>query len=105
MRSSTSLLAALVLAIFLATSSTGAVAYGRPKTQSPYEAYASCDDAQPFHAAHRCGYDKPRLFRATFVFTSNVGKRAVKACFQVYGAPPLGGGHACAKLKPAAYKA
>jgi len=77
-----------------------------PSSKGDYRAYASCDDARPFHAApaHRCGYDKPRLFRATFVFQSEVGKRALKACFRIYGAPPLGGGHACAKLKPTAHK-
>ena len=40
----------------------------------------------------------------TFVFQSNVGKLAPKACFRVYGAAPLGGGHACAQLKPTAHK-
>jgi hypothetical protein len=105
MRTSISLIAAMALAIALIASSTGAAAPGRAPTQGAYEAYASCNDAAPFHAARRCGYDKPRLFRATFVFKSNVGKRSLKACFRVYGAPPLGGGHACAKLKPSAYKA
>jgi hypothetical protein len=78
-----------------------------PSSQGKYEAYTSCEDAKPFKVApaHRCGYDKPRLFRATLVFQSRVGERALKACFRVYGAPPLGGGHACAKLKPAAFKA
>ena len=29
----------------------------------------------------------------------------LKTCFLIYGAKPLGGGHACVKLGPLAYKA
>jgi hypothetical protein len=102
-----SLLLAVVAAAVLLSAPVAAGSAPAPSSQGDYRAYASCDDAEPFHAApaHRCGYDKPRLFRATFVFRSEVGKRAVKACFRVYGAAPLGGGHACAKLKPTVYKA
>ncbi len=105
MRRSSLLLLVAAATILLAPA--GADSAPAPSSKADYQAYASCDDAEPFHVApaHRCGYDKPRLFRATFVFESNVGKRGVKACFQVYGAPPLGGGHACAKLKPTAYRA
>jgi hypothetical protein len=98
-----SLLLALLASIALLSAPVRAGVGAPPK--GDYKAYASCDDAKPFTAARRCGYDKPRLFRATFVFRSNVGKRGLKACFRVYGAAPLGGGHACAKLKPATYKA
>jgi hypothetical protein len=106
MRSSILFLAAAVSTVLL-LAPAGASSAPAPSSKGDYKAYASCDDAEPFHAApaHRCGYDKPRLFRATFVFQSKVGKRAVKACFRVYGAAPLGGGHACAKLKPTAYRA
>jgi hypothetical protein len=101
----TSLLIAFLASAAVLTAPAGAVTVPGPSSQGKYKAFASCDDAKPFKAAHRCGYDKPRLFRATFVFQSRVGERALKACFRVYGAPPLGGGHACAKLKPTAYKA
>ena len=101
MRFTTTLIVVLALTAVL----TGPAAQAQPGPKGAYKAYASCDDAAPFHAARRCGYDKPRLFRATFVFRSNVGKLALKACFRVYGAAPLGGGHACAKLKPTARKA
>jgi hypothetical protein len=99
--------AGLIAAALLIASASGSAAQVEQRVAPDFKAYASCDDAKPFHAAptHRCGYDKPRLFRATFVFQSDVGARAVKACFRVYGAPPLGGGHACAKLEPTAYKA
>jgi hypothetical protein len=33
------------------------------------------------------------------------GIRAPEACFEAFGPPPIGGGHACAKLKPLSYKA
>ena len=103
MRLPIGLIAILAAAAALSIPAAGA-ATRSPGAKGDYEAYASCDDAAPFHAARRCGYDKPRLLRATFVFQSNVGKRALKACFRVYGAAPLGGGHACAKLKPTAHK-
>jgi hypothetical protein len=107
MRLSSLLLAVVAAAVLLESAPAGADSTPAPSSQGAYKAYASCDDAEPFHSApaHRCGYDKPRLFRATFVFRSEDGKRALKACFRVYGAAPLGGGHACAKLKPTAYKA
>jgi hypothetical protein len=85
-------------ALLLAVAPAGAAA---PK----YEAYASCANGKPFKAARHCSYDANRYFRATFVFQSHVGKRPVKACFRIYGAKPLGGGHDCAKLDPLAYKA
>jgi hypothetical protein len=92
---------ALVLLALVVAPATAPAARAQP----PYKAYASCANQKPFTAAHRCGYDSARSFRATFVFRSSVGKRAVKACFRVFGAAPLGGGHACEKLKPLAYKA
>jgi hypothetical protein len=104
MRTSSFLLTVLASTAFLVAAPTAGAGVGA-STKGDYKAYASCNDSKPFKAARRCGYDKPRLFRATFVFESNVGKRVVKACFRVYGAAPLGGGHACAKLKPTAYKA
>lgn len=78
-----------------------AAARGKPD----YKAYASCADGKPFKASRHCRYDGARHFRATFVFESNVGKRPLKACFRIYGPYPLGGGHACGKLGPLAYKA
>ncbi|HEV7481522.1 MAG TPA: hypothetical protein VGO13_00285 [Solirubrobacterales bacterium] len=104
MRLSTFPLAVLIATAALTAPAAAVAAKAQPGAKGAYRAYASCDDAAPFHAARRCGYDKPRLFRATFVFQSNVGKLALKACFRVYGAAPLGGGHACAKLKPTAHK-
>jgi hypothetical protein len=105
MRLPTSLIAFLIATAALTAPAAAVAAQARPGAKGAYKAYASCDDAAPFHAARRCGYDKPRLFRATFVFQSKVGKLALKACFRVYGAAPLGGGHACAKLKPTTHKA
>jgi hypothetical protein len=105
MKLSTVLIVVLIATAALTAPAASASAPAQPGAKGDYKAYASCDDAAPFHAARRCGYDKPRLFRATFVFQSNLGKLALKACFRVYGAAPLGGGHACAKLKPAAHKA
>jgi hypothetical protein len=70
-----------------------------------YRVFASCGDSKPFQVGYRCGYDGRTQFRATFVFKSNVGKRALKACFRVFGEKPLGGGHACQKLPPTKYKA
>jgi hypothetical protein len=70
-----------------------------------YSIFGSCDDGKPFKASRHCQYDKPRSFRATFVFEGHVGKVPVKTCFRIYGAKPLGGGHACVKLGPIAYKA
>ncbi|HYC82189.1 MAG TPA: hypothetical protein VEB65_10410, partial [Solirubrobacterales bacterium] len=90
-----------ILALALVGASPAAAARGKPD----YKAYGSCADGKPFKASRHCRYDRARLFRATFVFKSNVGKRPLKACFRVYGPKPLGGGHACAKLGPLAYKA
>lgn len=92
-----------VLAILLAALAVAGPAAARGKPD--YKAYGSCADGKPFKASRHCRYDGGRHFRATFVFESNVGKRALKACFRVYGAKPLGGGHACGKLGPLAYKA
>jgi hypothetical protein len=78
---------------------------GAARAKDDYKAYASCADAKPFPAARRCGYDRREAFRGTFVFRSKVGKRNVKACFQIYGRAPVGGGHACYKLGRIAYKA
>ncbi len=92
------------LALFVLLVLTVAVpasAQAKPK----FKAYASCDNAKPFKAAHHCRYDKPLLFRGTMVFESNVGKVPVKACFRLFGPKPVGGGHACVKLGPLAYKA
>jgi hypothetical protein len=106
MRLSAQILAAALAALALLVAPVGAGAAPAPERAKPdYKAYASCADKKPYKAAHRCGYDAGKYFRATFVFRSNVGKRAVKACFKVFGAPPLGGGHGCAKLDPLAYRA
>ena len=88
----------LVLVALLAP----AAAHAKPKLK--YSVYASCANSKPFKAARHCHYDKGLLFRGTFVFKSNVGKRPVKSCFRIYGKPPLVGGN-CSKLPPTAYKA
>jgi hypothetical protein len=102
-------LAVWALAALLIAALPAGVGAAVPPPRGPligaFEAYASCDNAKPFKAARHCGYDRARYFRATFVFHSNVGRRVIKACFQAYGPPPVGGGHACAKLKPTTYKA
>jgi hypothetical protein len=90
-----------VLAALLASSPAGAEQRAKPD----FEVYASCANAKPFPPASRCGYDARERLRATFVFRSNVGKRVVKACFKIFGRPPVGGGHACYKLGAIAYKA
>jgi hypothetical protein len=99
MRSSTPLVAFLVsTALVLAPVAAGAPT--QSQATGDFQAYASCANAKPFRAAHRCGYDRARYFRATFVFHSNVGRRVTKACFKAFGAPPVGGGQACQKLGP-----
>ena len=90
-------LAATALLAFAPASGAAA----KPK----FKAYASCANGKPFKAGKECRYDGSSYFRGTFVFKSNVGKRPVKACFRIFGREPLGGGHACAKLKPLAFKA
>lgn len=96
-------LAALLAPASLAVApATGAAA--KPAKQK-YSIFGSCDNGKPFKASHHCRYDKARSFRGTFVFKSHVGKVPLKACFRIYGAKPLGGGHACQKLGPLAYKA
>lgn len=101
-------LPALAVAALLAPTSVAAApathAAAKPAKQK-YSIFGSCDDGKPFEAARHCQYDKPRSFRATFVFQSHVGNQPVKTCFRIYGAKPLGGGHACVKLGPLAYKA
>ena len=98
----------LAIAALLAPASLAAApathAAARPAKQK-YSIFGSCEDGKPFKASRHCRYDKPRSFRATFVFESHVGKVPVKTCFRIYGAKPLGGGHACVKLGPLAYKA
>ena len=86
----------LLLALTLTAAPAGAA---KPK----YEVYASCANAKPFKAARHCGYDRNGYSRTTFVFESNVGKRAVKVCQKIYGLP-IHGGKRCAKIPPTAYK-
>lgn len=88
--------ASLLLALALTAGPAGAA---KPK----YKVYASCADKKPFKAAHHCGYDRSNFSRTTFVFKSNVGKRAVKVCQKIYGLP-ISGGKRCAKFPPTAYK-
>jgi hypothetical protein len=102
------ILPVLAIAALLAPASLAAApathAAARPAKQK-YSIFGSCDNGKPFQAARHCHYDKARLFRGTFVFESHVGKVPLKSCFVIYGAKPLGGGHACVKLGPLAYKA
>jgi hypothetical protein len=95
----------LALAALLAPASLAAAPAKQAAKPAKYSIFGSCDDGKPFKASRHCQYDKPRSFRGTFVFESHVGKVPVKTCFQIYGAKPLGGGHACVKLGPLAYKA
>jgi hypothetical protein len=101
-------LPALAIAALLAPASLAAAparhAAAKPAKQK-YSIFGSCDDGKPFKASRHCHYDKARLFRGTFVFKSHVGKVPLKSCFRIYGTKPLGGGHACVKLGPLAYKA
>jgi hypothetical protein len=105
MRFSISLVTVLASVALLVTPVAAGAGQGQTPATPDFEAYASCADAKPFQAAHRCGYDRARFFRATFVFRSKVGRRVTKACFQAYGPPPVGGGQACSKLGPLSYKA
>jgi hypothetical protein len=96
----------VLIALVLAAAATLAPApAGAPAAKPPFKAFASCANGRPFEEAKHCRYDARTYFRGTFVFKSKIGKRPVKACFQIYGPKPLGGGHACAKLKPLAFKA
>jgi hypothetical protein len=98
-------IAALAAPAALATAPVAQAAPDRSAPAKKYSIYGSCDNGKPYKAASHCRYDKSRLFRGTFVFESHVGKRPLKSCFRIYGAPPVGGGHACVKLGPLAYKA
>ncbi len=105
-RASSLVLSILVLgALAVAALAPAAGAAPAKGARPDFKAFASCADGKPLTPAKHCSYDGNQYFRATFVLKSNVGKRAIKACFKVYGPAPLGGGHACAKLKPLAYKA
>jgi hypothetical protein len=105
-RASSLVLSILVLGALAAAALAPAAGAAPAKGAKPdFKAYASCADGKPFTPATRCHYDRDKYFRATFVLQSKVGKRAIKACFKIYGPAPLGGGHACAKLAPIAYKA
>jgi hypothetical protein len=106
-RSPLSWLPPLGLALALVLLAVPAAGLAKPDGggKSKYSTYASCSNGKPFKAAKHCGYDGGAYFRGTFVFKSRSGKHPVKSCFRVYGKKPLGGGHACVKLKPLAYKA
>jgi len=65
------------------------------KSKPEFVAYASCSNLKPFRSADSCEYDRPNHFHATFVAQSNTGNRMVKACFRIYGGPPLGGMSTC----------
>jgi hypothetical protein len=99
------LLAPASLAAAPATHAAKPATHAAKPAKQKYSIFGSCDDGKPFKASRHCHYEKPRSFRATFVFESHVGKVPVKTCFRIYGAKPLGGGHACVKLGPLAYKA
>jgi hypothetical protein len=105
MRFSISLVAVLASAALLAAPTTAGAGQEQPQAKPDFEAYASCAGAKPFTPARRCGYDRARFVRATFLFHSNVGRRVTKACFQTYGPLPIGGGQACSKLGPLTSKA
>ena len=94
-------LALLILVLAAAALPVGSALGAKPS----YKAFATCANGKPFKAERSCRYDGGSFFRGTFVFKSNTGKHPVKACFRIYGRKPLGGGHACAKLKPLAFKA
>ena len=49
-------------------------------------------------------FDRPEHARATFVFDSNVGKRAVKVCQKIYGLS-FHGQQCLKEKKPIAYRA
>lgn len=85
MRPSTPLVAFLVSAALLLSPVVAGGAPAQPQAKGDFQAYASCANAKPFKAAHLCGYDRARYFRATFVFQSNVGRRVAKACFKAFG--------------------
>lgn len=96
---------ALLVPSALATAAPNAAAPKAKASKKKYVVFGSCDNAKPYKASSHCHYDKTTLFRGTFVFESHTGKHPVKSCFHLYGAKPVGGGHACAKLAPTAYKA
>jgi hypothetical protein len=101
-------LSVLAIAALLAPASLAAAPAHPVPTKAAkkmYSIFGSCDNGKPFKASRHCRYDKSQLFRGTFVFESHAGKVPLKSCFRIYGAKPLGGGHACVKLGPLAYKA
>jgi hypothetical protein len=75
-----------------------------PAAKPTVTAYASCATKKPFVPATHCQFDRPEHARATFVFRSNVGKRAVKVCQKILGLSF--DGQQCLKEKqPIAYRA
>ena len=104
LRSRLPLLAGALAIVLLALPASG-LAKPDGGGKSKYSIFASCSNGKPFKVAKHCSYDGNTYFRGTFVFKSHSGKHPVKSCFRVYGSKPLGGGHACVKLKPLAYKA
>ncbi len=69
-----------------------------------FSAFASCRTSKPFPRARHCHFRRSRPARATFVFRSNVGARALEVCQRISGLSFHG--RQCVKArKPTAYEA
>lgn len=84
---------AVALASVVALSAAPAVGLAQP-THPKFTSHASCAHHAPYRAASRCRW-RTGNFRATFLFRSHVGPRAVRGCYHSYGPQPFGGHHGC----------
>jgi hypothetical protein len=69
-----------------------------------FTVYASCKRSKPFPRAQHCHFRRSQPARATFVFRSNVGQRALRVCQRITGLS-FHGSQCVNAPKPTAYDA
>jgi hypothetical protein len=94
---------AVGLLVATAIAALGASAPSAP-ARPAFTTFASCKSSKPFARARHCHFRRSRPARATFVFRSNVGKRALKVCQKIYGLS-FHGRQCVEARKPTAYDA
>jgi hypothetical protein len=72
---------ASIVAIVIAALGAATASAAKPT----YTAFGSCGASKPPSAAEHCGFDGSEHARATIVWRSNVGKRALKVCQRISG--------------------